>query len=151
MSVNSGSTDAAFVAITDTLFEPSNTVYYSDGDGSVSGTLLTLLPNTTATAEDFVEGTWVFSVGANTYLQAGKIRSTCVTQSFDGIVLTDLVTTSIEIVEGDSGSCLFLVKDDDYAAAGIAAGYSNGFGGTFFQSYYSKISYHLTNLGIVKY
>ena len=156
LSMFTGDIDAAFIAVTNSSYEPSNTLYYSDGTGSTSGTLFTLLATTIATNSDICAGTYVYSVGTVTYLKTGTISSTSETVVKEdkltgkNTYLVDLVTTNIQIQKGDSGGCLFMVKNGGFAVIGTTSGRYDQWG-AFVNSYFSKASNQIASFGIVKY
>lgn len=148
----SGNSDAAFIAITDSNYEASNTMYYSNSSGSTSG-------GATISASDYTTnapaGTTLYKVGATSYLTSGEVETNGYTVTYSGVSISDTLRTKALNLSGDSGGCAYIVVNGTYVAAGTMSGSSYTgdalTSSTFVYSYVSQIKNARTDLGIRKY
>lgn len=100
-TAQSGSVDAAYVAITSSVYEMENKVFYSNNSGGTVGESL----NTTI--GEPVVGSTVYKSGSKTYLTSGKVQYTSFDLYFNGHTITDLAQASYSSVNGDSGGTVY--------------------------------------------
>lgn len=148
----SGNSDAAFIAITDSNYEASNTMYYSDVFGNTSD-------GATISASDYTTnapaGTTLYKVGASSYLTSGEVETNGYTVTYSGVTISDTLRTKALNLKGDSGGCAYIVVNGTYVAAGTmsASSYTGDLltSSSFKYSYVSQIKNARTDLGIRKY
>lgn len=151
VSVWQGSVDAAFVAITNSSYTPSNQVYYRSSGGKINGVTLAASSWMYSYA---LNGT-IYKSGATTYLTSGTINRTSYTLTYNGKTISDLLRTSALVLPGDSGGVVYCPYNDVYVKAGtVAAGEfmsTSMTEDTFVWSYFSKIDNQISALGIGTY
>ena len=118
--VYGGYVDAAFVHVTNTGCEMSNTTL------SGAKTL-----NNGSYVNSFATGATVYKEGYKTQETSGKITSTSETiRSTSGTVISDCVVANYDSDNGDSGGVVFMYSNSKYHVAGIHKG-SSGTGAAF--------------------
>lgn len=106
----SGSVDASFVQVTNSEYEMTNNIYYTE-DVANGGYYLSYLP----------VGYPVYKVGATTQLTSGEVTYSSITIYYtDNLgTFTDFLDTSLISSGGDSGGLVFAPYDNDFMVVGI--------------------------------
>lgn len=106
----SGSVDASFVQVTNSEYEMTNNIYYTE-DVANGGYYLSYLP----------VGYPVHKVGASTQLTSGEVTYSSITVYYtDNLgTFTDFLDTSLISSGGDSGGLVFAPYDNDFMVVGI--------------------------------
>lgn len=150
VSKNSGKVDAAFVAISDANYTPSNTLSYPN-DGSTLRTLAS-----TSYATSVADNEWVYKCGGRTYSTVGKVINNAAS-FYLGVNITDLYQTNVLCLGGDSGGCAYVIRNGQCLAIGIVKGSDFDSSGVidtqaaFMYSYFTKIKNILSTWNITKY
>lgn len=143
-----GTSDVAFIAITDSNYEGSNIMMYSDPYGSEDGVAIAEANY----VESVLTNTTIYKVGSTSYLTQGHITATDYISIYDwNSIITDLYKTTVYVDGGDSGGCAYIYHDGRYVAAGTVSGKQETNSGEFEFSMISKIKNARDDLGLRKY
>ena len=114
----SGKVDAAFVKLTNSDYNISRTVYYSNAKGNTSGGV-TISKNIYTVLGEGAIGSTVYKAGYRTYLTKGKLLSDRATCIVDGVTMKDLYKSSYKSGHGDSGGVVYYHDSDGNQYLGV--------------------------------